>query len=55
MKGDLPRFAQGAKAIRSLQDGDKVLMAESCTHHAAKMISAQLKFPGCCKRLPEKI
>jgi [FeFe] hydrogenase H-cluster maturation GTPase HydF len=32
-KGDLSELIQGAKAIRSLQPGDKVLIAEACTHH----------------------
>jgi [FeFe] hydrogenase H-cluster maturation GTPase HydF len=32
-KGDLITFARGAKAIGSLKPGDKVLVAEACTHH----------------------
>ena len=32
-KGDLPLAVQGAKAVDSLQPGDKVLIAEGCTHH----------------------
>jgi [FeFe] hydrogenase H-cluster maturation GTPase HydF len=32
-KGDLNEFVNGALAIDSLKDGDKVLIAESCTHH----------------------
>ncbi|NLV16232.1 MAG: [FeFe] hydrogenase H-cluster maturation GTPase HydF [Syntrophomonadaceae bacterium] len=32
-KGDLPELARGAKAINSLRPGDKVLIAEACTHH----------------------
>lgn len=31
-KGDLKILCEGAKAIKSLQDGDKVLIAEGCTH-----------------------
>lgn len=31
-KGDLKTLCEGAKAIKSLQDGDKVLIAEGCTH-----------------------
>lgn len=54
MKGDLPRFAQGAKAIRSLQDGDKVLMAESCTHHAAKNDIGTVKIPRLLQKVTGK-
>lgn len=32
-KGNLKKMVQGAKAVDSLQDGDKVLIAEGCTHH----------------------
>ena len=32
-KGDLPTFAEGAAAIDRLQVGDRVLVAEACTHH----------------------
>ena len=32
-KGDLPLAVAGAKAVDSLKDGDKVLIAEGCTHH----------------------
>lgn len=31
-KGDLAILCEGAAAIRSLKDGDKVLIAEGCTH-----------------------
>ena len=32
-KGDLPLAVAGAAAVDSLHDGDKVLIAEGCTHH----------------------
>ncbi len=32
-KGDLKAAVQGAAAIEGLQDGDKVLISEGCTHH----------------------
>lgn len=32
-KGNLKLAVQGAAAIESLQDGDKVLISEGCTHH----------------------
>jgi len=33
-KGDLPSFVAGARAIDDLQRGNRVLVAEGCTHHA---------------------
>lgn len=32
-KGELDIMIEGLKAIHGLQDGDKILMAEGCTHH----------------------
>ncbi|NDL68765.1 [FeFe] hydrogenase H-cluster maturation GTPase HydF [Anaerotalea alkaliphila] len=32
-KGDLPSLAKGAGRLHNLRDGDKVLIAEGCTHH----------------------
>lgn len=32
-KGDLPTLVQGAAFIHNLKDGDKILIAEGCTHH----------------------
>lgn len=32
-KGDLPTLVRGARAVDSLRDGDRVLIAEGCTHH----------------------
>lgn len=32
-KGDLPELVRGARAIDRLEDGDRVLIAEGCTHH----------------------
>ncbi|MBQ9150704.1 MAG: [Clostridia bacterium] len=32
-KGDLPSIVQGAAALSHLQDGDRVVIAEGCTHH----------------------
>ena len=32
-KGDLPLAVAGAAAVNQLKDGDKVLIAEGCTHH----------------------
>lgn len=32
-KGDLTELVKGAFAVEQLKDGDKILMAEGCTHH----------------------
>ena len=32
-KGDLAKYCEGAKAMKSLKDGDTVLISEGCTHH----------------------
>ena len=32
-KGNLDEFVEGARALRSLTPGDRVLIAEGCTHH----------------------
>ena len=32
-KGDLPSLVRGAAALSRLKDGDKVIIAEGCTHH----------------------
>ncbi len=45
LKGDLEHFVEGAAAIGALQDGDKVLVAESCTHHAAEDDIGRVKIP----------
>lgn len=44
-KGDLNLFVEGAKAINKLKPGDKVLIAEACTHHPLKGDIAREKIP----------
>ncbi|MDK2857059.1 MAG: hypothetical protein PWQ29_1526 [Verrucomicrobiota bacterium] len=45
LKGDLPKLAAGAAAIENLKDGNKVLIAESCSHHAAEDDIGRVKIP----------
>jgi [FeFe] hydrogenase H-cluster maturation GTPase HydF len=45
LKGDLRKFAMGAAAIDSLEPGDKVLIAESCSHHALEDDIGRVKIP----------
>ncbi|MGI6093411.1 MAG: [FeFe] hydrogenase H-cluster maturation GTPase HydF [Veillonellaceae bacterium] len=44
-KGDLATFAAGAKAIQALKPGDKVLIAEACTHHRQQDDIGTVKIP----------
>lgn len=44
-KGDLTEFVRGAKAIDQLKDGDKVLIAEGCTHHRQADDIGSVKIP----------
>ncbi len=44
-KGDIQTFLEGAKAIRTLRPGDKVLIMEACTHHALDGDIARQKLP----------
>lgn len=45
-KGELEVFVKGAKAIDDLKPGDKVLIAEACTHHALKGDIGREKLPN---------
>lgn len=54
-KGDLKEFVQGAKEIRNLKPGDKVLIAEACTHHQLKGDIAREKLPTWLKSIEENI
>lgn len=45
LKGDLVKLTEGAAAIHQLQDNDKVLIAESCTHHAVEDDIGRVKIP----------
>lgn len=44
-KGDLNQLVEGAKAIESLKIGDKILIAEACTHHRQSDDIATVKIP----------
>ncbi|MDR2017268.1 MAG: [FeFe] hydrogenase H-cluster maturation GTPase HydF [Syntrophobacterales bacterium] len=44
-KGDLRALAEGAKAIEGLKPGDKILIAEACTHHRAEDDIGTIKIP----------
>lgn len=44
-KGDLDVFVAGAQAIDALKPGDRVLIAESCTHHPIGEDIGRVKIP----------
>lgn len=45
-KGDLNTFVQGAKKMKTLKAGSKVLIAESCTHRRQKDDIGTVKIPN---------
>lgn len=44
-RGDLIEAARGSAALRHLKDGDRVLIAEACSHHALEDDIARIKIP----------
>ena len=54
LKGDLFKLVEGVKVVRKLQDGDKVLVAESCTHHADKNDIGRVKIPNLIRKITGK-
>lgn len=44
-KGDLPEYVRGLKRIEELKNGDKVLIAEACSHHAQEDDIGKIKIP----------
>lgn len=54
IKADLPKLIQGAKSIDNLQDGDKVVILESCSHHPLKNDIAREQIPMLLKQYTGK-
>lgn len=46
LKGDFNLFVDGAKAIDELKPGDKILIAEACTHHSLEDDIGRQKIPN---------
>jgi [FeFe] hydrogenase H-cluster maturation GTPase HydF len=44
-KGDLAEYVKGIKRIEELKNGDKVLVAEACSHHAQEDDIGKVKIP----------
>ena len=53
-KGDLNELVKGAYTIDSLKDGDKILIAEGCTHHRQKDDIGTYKIPKWIKERTKK-
>ncbi len=45
LKGDLKEFVKGVRVVENLHDGDKVLILESCSHHAIDDDIGKVKIP----------
>lgn len=50
LKGDLLELVKGARAIENLKDGDKILIAEACTHHQQDDDIGRVKIPRWLKQ-----
>ncbi len=50
LKGDLQAFIEGARAIENLKNGGRVLILESCTHHAIEDDIGRVKIPRWLKQ-----
>lgn len=53
-KGDLRELVRGARAVSQLKDGDRVLIAEACTHHQQDDDIARVKIPRWLAQKTEK-
>ncbi|MBE6444534.1 MAG: [FeFe] hydrogenase H-cluster maturation GTPase HydF [Alphaproteobacteria bacterium] len=53
-KGDIRVMYSGASAIDDLKDGDKVLIAEACSHHAMEDDIGKVKIPNWLKKYTGK-
>jgi [FeFe] hydrogenase H-cluster maturation GTPase HydF len=49
-KGDLSELSRGARRIAELRGGDRVLVAEACTHHAVEGDIGRVKIPAWLRR-----
>ncbi|MCI1944377.1 [FeFe] hydrogenase H-cluster maturation GTPase HydF [Clostridium luticellarii] len=53
-KGDLVELIKGVKAVKKLKDGDKVLIAEGCTHHRQSDDIGKVKIPRWIRQITGK-
>jgi [FeFe] hydrogenase H-cluster maturation GTPase HydF len=53
-KGNLSEFVNGLKQVEELENGDKILIAEACTHHAQGDDIGTVKIPGWLRNHTQK-
>ncbi len=53
-KGDLEELVKGTKAVEDLKDGDRILIAEGCTHHRQDDDIGTFKIPNWLKNYTKK-
>jgi [FeFe] hydrogenase H-cluster maturation GTPase HydF len=53
-KGELPIFVRGLRRVEELQNGDKILIAEACSHHAQEDDIGTIKIPRWLKNHTKK-
>lgn len=53
-KGDLPTLVKGLKQIEKLENGDKILIAEACSHHAQEDDIGTVKIPRWLRNFTRK-
>jgi [FeFe] hydrogenase H-cluster maturation GTPase HydF len=53
-KGNLPEMVRGAAAVSRLKDGDKILVAEACTHHQQADDIGKVKIPRWLRQMTGK-
>ncbi|MCZ7609368.1 MAG: [FeFe] hydrogenase H-cluster maturation GTPase HydF [Ignavibacterium sp.] len=53
-KGDLPLFIRGLKKINDFKNGDRILIAEACTHHIIDDAQDSIKIPKWLKAYTKK-
>lgn len=53
-KGDLTTAVEGAAALNNIQDGDKLLIAEGCTHHRQCDDIGTVKIPSMIRKFTGK-
>ncbi len=54
MKGDLKEFVKSTRSIEKLNDGDKILICETCTHHPICEDIGRVKIPRLLKNYTKK-
>lgn len=54
LKGDLKTFENGANALDGLNNGDKILICESCSHHPVEDDIGRVKIPNLIKKYTNK-